>query len=172
MATRQPDLPDDVSRASDEDTWLRHLIVDGEVTSAGTLHPNALRNLLRRFDRQGSRRWAHGISGRLKSLANDVEERAHSEAAAWNRRNNSSSGQFRGVFFQRINAIRAFDQGTYDVIHFVADKNDPAHGGIIRFSPLPRVNQYVPHHVVRALCEFFEFAAPGTVKLHRLLHKD
>ena len=157
-------------KANDADTWLRHLLYASEITSDLRLHPNAFDKLVRLAPTRS--KWKHGFSGRLKSVAKDVEAYAVATASAQRTKSPLWDAKFRGVMYASVSAIRAFDGKAYDVIHFYKDDVDTAHAGMIREQSIPLVKGVVSHQVKRDLVDLFAFAAAGTIELHRFLHPD
>jgi hypothetical protein len=104
----------------------------------------------------------------MKSLATDVESFANDEAKRQREKKPAIDFQFRGVMYQRVDAIRSFDGGTYDVVLLVR-RGDPAHAGVVRYTTFETQSGVVSHSVVRALCEFFRFAPAGSAELRKLL---
>lgn len=147
-----PELPDGCSRANQDDVWLRHII---ESKAARVEEPRLKAQYIqRKLEIVEDRPWKAEISGRLLSIAHDVEQKALEAAAAAA----SDSIKFRHVTSVQVATIR--QNKSLDVIH-EPKSDDPAHANIVAYdipmAPLlndlavPKISQ----EFIKKLCDSF-----------------
>lgn len=121
----------DGERASDGDVWFRILNSDSQI-ARGKLNHGAFKGQIRKTKAEANRSWLSEMSGRLRSVAGNVEEiKKHASEYCEKR-----SRKFYGVAFSRCADLR-IDYGFAGItsaVHFTPIKDgkndDPAHADL------------------------------------------
>lgn len=134
-------------RVADGDVWVRPLTNKRYIKSSGKLNHAALKGRAISAPKVGARVWKSEISGRLRSIADDIRKHAERRVqqliqAANDRGERGSECQFRGVMFSRVGEVRQWEIDQCDVIFDPitdeADPNyDPAHANLVFFTKPP-----------------------------------
>lgn len=119
--------------ADDGDIWFRVLTEDdNKYIRKGKIHPNAFKgkNAIATPDQHKNRPWDHELSGRLRSLTNDVI----AEANAYCEEMTSRTGQtkkFGGVMFCSVpEARQTFENTITTRVHYTPLSTDRAHADL------------------------------------------
>lgn len=130
------------------DHWFRH-ILEGDAVRA-TAPRLKIKYVANRLEIVANRPWAAEISGRLLSMASDIEERATREALA------NPTLRFRHVAF--IEVVSARQVQHWDVFAEPKD-DDPAHANLIAYkiemAPVMEANaeQKISHEFVKKIVD-------------------
>jgi hypothetical protein len=100
--------------ADDGDIWFRVLTEDdNKYIRKGKIHPNAFKgkNAIVAPDPQKNRPWDHELSGRLRSLTNDVVAEANAYCEEMTKRTGQTK-KFGGVMFCSVQQARQVFEGV------------------------------------------------------------
>lgn len=124
-------------RVAERDVWYRAITNQKHLKKDGSLHHAALKAFI---DPPAIRtsEWKSEISGRLRSLANDIREDGEKRAALQRSRNPQLSKylHFCAVVFAHPIEIRVWPLDRTDVL-FDPKKDDPAHANVAFFNRMP-----------------------------------
>jgi hypothetical protein len=124
----------DGDSADDGDTWLRVLTVRRHLRSDGTLHHNAFSgSAIKPPPPDKNRRWSHEISGRLVSLAEDVEKEGKAFCESLSRATGQTK-EFVGVAYARVEGLRAMVECISTDVCYTPLGHDPAHSDVVFFN--------------------------------------
>ena len=109
------------------DVWLRNLIDKKWILNDGTVSQNAFKG--KKFfsapEEAKKRPWQHEASGRLRSLAKDID----AEGEAFCKKVTQKDGRFGGVMYASVVAL-ARDFGAINADVAFTPNDDPAHADI------------------------------------------
>jgi len=159
-------LPPQPQRASNDDIWLHHALFKNEITPLGKIHPKFFENKFKKP--RNTEPWALEISGRLHSLARDIESFATRRAELLIKEGSRKNASFLGIIYQNILKIRNIDDKVYDVFH-KPTYTDYAHSNLVRMTDFPIINGVIPHAIIRNLTSNFLVALVGSSNLRRLV---
>jgi hypothetical protein len=131
--------PSDGDPAPDGDIWFRVVTNEKHITR-GRIHHSAFKgNAIASPGQTKNRPWARELSGRLRSLAGDVEQ----EAITFCREMTAQGGGeklFHGVMYARVPKLKLtyeHDHAIKTAVYFTPLGRDPAHSDFVFSKPWP-----------------------------------
>jgi hypothetical protein len=159
-------IVDDGDPAADGDIWFRVLTDDdNNYIKKGKIHPNAFKgkNVIGVADPKKNRVWDHELSGRLRSLTNDVIAEAHVYCAEITKRTGQVK-KFGGVMFCRVpDARRIFADTIATGIHYTPLATDEAHADMT-FSGSANASEQVFDSLRLWLCNLMTGLYPAQIE--------
>jgi hypothetical protein len=156
-------------RVDDREIWVRHLLLDTEITRSGELHPKFFENHFR--DAPPGAGFAKGMSGRILSLTGGNVRAFATGVIARKRSLQQKRAEFRGVVAQRVGRIRSIEADLYEVS--LAEPRganpDRAHANLTRAREWTRIAGEIAHEEILAIRDALEVLPEGTPRLDRLL---
>jgi hypothetical protein len=155
--------------ADDGDIWFRVLTDDdNKYIKKGKIHPNAFKgkNAIIAPDPQKNRPWDHELSGRLRSLTNDVVAEANAYCEEMTTRTGQTK-KFGGVMFCGIpQARQVFENVIETRVHYTPLPTDRAHADLT-FNGSVSATEEVFDKLRLWLCDVVTGLYPAQIELLR-----